>query len=222
MMYYVYGHIRPDTGVIFYVGKGCKKRAYSCYNRSNHWKNIVNKNNGNFEVKIFNWFIDEETAFYSEIWIISQLFSFGHLTNKTSGGEGVRGWTKEMKEHQRRAAIEYYKNNPQALTEMSKRAKLQFESAEAKKAAETRAKLQIEKYGLPYKMSGEYKLKLWKDENWRKKIIDLQNAGKRTEEARMAKRLIAKKQWSDPKHRSNTMPYWWWLSNVKNQHYWGA
>ena len=86
-MYYTYGHIRPDTGVVFYVGKGSKKRAYNRQDRNNHWHNIVNKNNGQFEVKIFNWFNTEQHALNSEIWQIAQLSSFGNLVNQTPGGE---------------------------------------------------------------------------------------------------------------------------------------
>lgn len=87
MMYYTYAHIRPDTGDIFYVGKGCKKRAYDKFDRNNHWKNVVNKNNGKFEVRILNWFNNEQDALESEIWQISQLNAAGVLTNITSGGD---------------------------------------------------------------------------------------------------------------------------------------
>jgi hypothetical protein len=90
-MFYTYGHIRPDTGVIFYVGKGKKKRAYS-YNRKNvHWKAVVDKNGGKFDVVIFNWFNNEDDAYASEIWQIEQLQKLGNLTNRTPSGEGVRG-----------------------------------------------------------------------------------------------------------------------------------
>ena len=52
--YYLYRHIRLDTGEPFYIGKGTKRkyfssiqtefsRAYSKHRRSNFWKNITNK-----------------------------------------------------------------------------------------------------------------------------------------------------------------------------------
>jgi hypothetical protein len=91
MMYYTYAHIRPDTGVIFNVGKGNKKRAYSKHSRNDHWHYVVNKNDGIFEVRILNWFNNEDDAYASEEWQISQLEPLGNLVNKTPGGEGVRG-----------------------------------------------------------------------------------------------------------------------------------
>ena len=50
-IYYVYEHTRPDTGNVFYVGKGSFKRAYSKAKRNKHWHNIVNKAQG-FSVNI--------------------------------------------------------------------------------------------------------------------------------------------------------------------------
>ena len=87
MMYYTYAHIRPDTGVIFYIGKGSKQRVYSHYDRNTYWKNIVRKNGGVFEVKILNWFNNEADALASEIWQISALREFDNLVNLTEGGE---------------------------------------------------------------------------------------------------------------------------------------
>lgn len=43
MDFYVYRHIRRDTGEVFYIGKGFKNRAYSFLNRNPYWHNIVNK-----------------------------------------------------------------------------------------------------------------------------------------------------------------------------------
>lgn len=86
MIYYTYAHIRPDTGNIFYVGKGSKKRAYSKYDRNIHWKNTVKKNNGVFHVKILNWFKNEMDAFAAEIWQISQLKAEGNIVNIADGG----------------------------------------------------------------------------------------------------------------------------------------
>lgn len=90
-MYYVYAHIRPDTGNIFYLGKGKNKRAYSKYRKNKQWHNIVNKNAGKFEVRILNWFSDEDTAYASEEWLINCYRASGHLINITDGGEGQRG-----------------------------------------------------------------------------------------------------------------------------------
>lgn len=96
-MYYTYAHIRPDTEVIFYVGKGSKKRAYARTDRNADWKKVVRENRGNFEVRILNWFNSSKDALDAEIWQIAQLSEFGHLVNKTRGGDGIPEWTLELK-----------------------------------------------------------------------------------------------------------------------------
>lgn len=40
--YYLYRHIRLDTGNVFYVGIGTGRRAWKKENRNKHWHNIVN------------------------------------------------------------------------------------------------------------------------------------------------------------------------------------
>jgi hypothetical protein len=85
--YYTYVHIRPDTGVIFNVGKGKGRRAWSKSDRNKHWHNVVNKNGGKFEVRILNWFNDEAVAYDAEIWQIAALAPLGNLVNKTPGGD---------------------------------------------------------------------------------------------------------------------------------------
>lgn len=87
MLFYTYAHVRPDTGHIFYVGKGRNRRAYCSSKRSLHWCNIVKKNSGKFTVRILNWFADEQTAYISEMWQIATLQPLGFLVNKTPGGE---------------------------------------------------------------------------------------------------------------------------------------
>lgn len=50
-IYYVYRHIRPDTGEVFYIGIGGGKRANSIFNRNIYWKNIYRINNRQFTSK---------------------------------------------------------------------------------------------------------------------------------------------------------------------------
>lgn len=88
-MYYTYAHVRPDTGNIFYVGKGKGGRARSVYDRNDHWHNVVNKNGGKFEIRILNWFKNEKDALESEIWQIAKLKPDGCLVNKTPGGDAT-------------------------------------------------------------------------------------------------------------------------------------
>ena len=101
-MYYTYAHIRPDTKVIFYVGKGSKRRAFSKQDRNSDWRSIVEENNGKFDVKILNWFTNKKDAYAAEVWQIAELSSAGNLTNKTLGGEG--GWNNWLPEMRERAS----------------------------------------------------------------------------------------------------------------------
>jgi hypothetical protein len=102
--FYIYEHIRPDTGMVFYVGKGCGKRL-NCGKagggkRNKHWKNVVSKAGG-FDARKLVDNIDEELAFLVEEERIDQLKRLGiDLTNKTLGGcGGIKGYshTEETK-----------------------------------------------------------------------------------------------------------------------------
>ena len=87
-MFYVYEHIRPDTGVVFYVGKGSGYRAGTTQHRNPYWKNVVAKS-GTFIVRKIVKNINEELAFLAEQERIDQLKRIGvKLTNLTDGGEG--------------------------------------------------------------------------------------------------------------------------------------
>jgi hypothetical protein len=88
--FYVYEHIKADTKQIFYVGKGCKKRARDKQYRNQYWHNIVNKHG--FEVKFLVKNVDEEFAFLVEQERIDQLKILGvKICNQTDGGEGSSG-----------------------------------------------------------------------------------------------------------------------------------
>jgi len=100
--FYIYEHIRPDTGMVFYVGKGCGKRL-NCgkaggSNRNNHWKAVVAKAGG-FDARKLVENIDEEIAFLVEEERIDQLNRIGfNLTNKTLGGcGGIKGYSHTEK-----------------------------------------------------------------------------------------------------------------------------
>lgn len=90
-MFYVYEHIRPDTNRVFYVGKGCKKRAFNKFRNNPYWNNVVNKAGG-FDVKFVATELDEELALLVEQERIDQLKLLGYvLTNLTDGGGGISG-----------------------------------------------------------------------------------------------------------------------------------
>lgn len=118
-MFYVYEHIRPDTGKIFYVGKGSGYRLNSTRNRNRHWKHIVNKANG-FSSNVIFKHKDEELILLVEQERIDQLKRIGaKLCNLTLGGEGITGLkhTEESKQKMREAAL---RKTPFIHTEESK------------------------------------------------------------------------------------------------------
>lgn len=90
-MFYVYEHIRPDTGAVFYVGKGSKKRAFNKFRNNPYWNNVVNKAGG-FTVSFVATELDEELALLVEQERIDQLKKLKIvLTNVTDGGGGTAG-----------------------------------------------------------------------------------------------------------------------------------
>ena len=96
--FYVYEHLRLDTGAVFYVGKGTGKR---CTVRSHHHRNEfwqrTEKKAGGFTVCIVAKDVDEELAFLVEQERISQLRTVGiRLCNMTDGGDGTSGWVKTL------------------------------------------------------------------------------------------------------------------------------
>jgi len=105
-MFYVYEHIRPDTGMVFYVGKGSKKRHLSKRDRNNYWHNVVKKCNG-FSSNIICQDKDEELIFLVEQERIDQLKKLSvKLCNLTNGGEGQSGFkhSEESKAKMRETA----------------------------------------------------------------------------------------------------------------------
>lgn len=91
-MFYVYEHIRPDTGMVFYVGKGKDYRNNSTCDRNRYWNFIVKKAGG-FSSKIIFSHTSEELVLLAEQERIDQLKKLGvSLCNMTNGGEGLSGF----------------------------------------------------------------------------------------------------------------------------------
>lgn len=85
--YYVYEHIRNDTGAVFYVGKGSRDRVTS-KQRNIHWERVVEKYG--YTHKIVARFDNEEDAFEEERRRI-KYYGIRNLCNMTDGGEGRSG-----------------------------------------------------------------------------------------------------------------------------------
>lgn len=127
MMYYTYAHIRPDTGSFFYIGKRQKKRAFVKKGRGKHWQNVVKKNNGVFEVKVLNWFNNEEDAYESEIWQIAQLKPLESLVNETPGGDAPPKMVGALNPQKKKAGTPEIKESARKAAATRKRNGLNFE-----------------------------------------------------------------------------------------------
>lgn len=88
--FYVYLHRRATDGSVFYVGKGCKQRAWWEFGRSEHWNRIKNKHG--LVVEIFKDGMSENDAHMLEIEVIKTI-GRKNLCNHTDGGEGMSGWS---------------------------------------------------------------------------------------------------------------------------------
>jgi len=89
--FYVYVHRRKSDGSIFYVGKGCGRRAWKRIGRNSHWQNIVAKHG--FAWEIVHSGLTEDEAIASEVSLIASL-GRDALCNLTDGGEGMSGHVK--------------------------------------------------------------------------------------------------------------------------------
>ena len=153
-VYYVYEHIRPSTGKVFYVGKGKDKRAYETWSRNPFWKRVVGKE-GNFIVNFVVSGIDEEFAFLIEEERIDQLRKLGFvLTNMPNGGEGVSGFKPIFSDEHRTNLAKAQtgkpgkftgeKHSPETIEKMRAKAKLRN-----KHTPETLAKISETKKNSP-------------------------------------------------------------------------
>lgn len=93
--FYVYEHLKPNTGEVFYIGKGCDKRAFQKRSRNNHWNNIVNKYG--LEVNIVYNNLTNSEASQKEIDLID-FYGLNNLCNMTQGGDGCASLKQESKD----------------------------------------------------------------------------------------------------------------------------
>ena len=113
--FYVYEHIRKDTGAVFYVGKGSGNRCNHFVNRGKFWNNF-SKSKDNVEVRLPIQNVDEEFSLLAEVELIDLYRRRGvFLVNISDGGEGTSGWIPS--EETRKRIGEANKHTPKASGE---------------------------------------------------------------------------------------------------------
>lgn len=103
--FYVYAHLRKDTGTIFYVGRGTAQRIYQKARRGDHWQSIVRKHG--LKTMFIRKHLNLLEANYLEsyyIKIYGRKSNGGILINQTDGADGQTGAiiTEAKKELMRR------------------------------------------------------------------------------------------------------------------------
>lgn len=145
MSYCVYQHIRLDTGVPFYVGKGrvATRRAYKMTIRNRLHKNIQNKTN--IKVEILKYFEDETEAYDFEEKLINLYKLFGYCkANLGTGGQITSGY------------VAWNKGIPFSKEARAKMAKAQTGKRQSKETIEKRRKNLIGKNkGKPVWITGK-------------------------------------------------------------------
>ena len=136
--FYVYEHVRQDTGEIFYVGKGHGKRAWkmSGTGRNRHHRNIQRKLKSlglSVEVRVIVEGLDESTAFSLERLHIGFLGRH-HLVNLTDGGEGPAGASPSLEARAKMSLAG--KGRPKSAEHRAK-----IGEANRRRTAEVRAKI---------------------------------------------------------------------------------
>jgi hypothetical protein len=144
-IFYVYEHIRPDTGEVFYVGKGSERtrRASNFSLRGEHWKRVhakLERRGLSIVVKFVAKGLSENEALALEVDHIAQLRAMNMpLTNKTNGGEGISGYRFSEASKANRSG----ENNPAKRSEARAKvsaAQRSLGEAHHKKQPEARAK----------------------------------------------------------------------------------
>lgn len=113
LRYYAYLHLRGDTKVPFYVGKGQRKRAWDLRYRNRHWRFIAGK--AGREVVIVKAFAEEALALECERLLIRCFREVGvELANYTDGGDGMSGFraSEETRQKLSRISKERIANHP--------------------------------------------------------------------------------------------------------------
>lgn len=146
MNFFVYVHRKASNGQVFYVGKGCRYRHKSLWNRSQHWQNIVNKHG--YTIEIVESGMQEWWAFELERELILKYKDHG-ICNKTEGGDGASGVIvsdeTKRKHKERRWTPEWRKN-------LSDKAKERFANPEYRSAHIDRQRVIMSKEDVKQKL----------------------------------------------------------------------
>ena len=181
--YYVYVHKRNDTGEVFYVGKGCGRRAFWKNGRNRHWNFVVNKHG--YTVEIIKGCLNEEEAFALEKDAIAY-YGRKNLCNYTDGGEGSSGAkrTDEQKQHLKNVFTGRV-FSAETIQKMSIAATIRNANPEwkAKRKAKLTGRKHTEAHKEKIRLAGIGR-KL--DENARKKISEFHKGKKKKPEAVLA------------------------------------
>ena len=130
MKFYIYKHTRPDTGEVFYIGKGNtsknshEARYKTASGRNRIWKSIVSKNNGIFIPEIICYCDTEDEVNELEKHYINlygrRNLGKGTLCNLTDGGDGSVG-IKVSNETKKKLSIAFSgENHPNFGKKLSK------------------------------------------------------------------------------------------------------
>lgn len=188
--FYVYEHIRSDTGAVFYVGKGRGPRAWKFAERNGHYGNILRKlerDGGSVDVRLVKEGLPESCAFTLERLRIRVLRDKGvRLTNKTDGGEGASGYNptkreRALKSKQLRARWA----NPAMRAYHSSRMKALHEDPEYRAAQAERLKKSWEDEDHRRLAASERLTEAWADPEFRKAQVALRYA-----------------RWADPENKA--------------------
>ena len=105
--YYIYAHLKKDTGEVFYIGKGKHKRCREKHGRSLHWTNTVKKHGMSIQILLSG--LTEISAYQAEKQIISSLRAQGvGLVNQTDGGDGA--YASDRVDEAKKKVLEFVRN----------------------------------------------------------------------------------------------------------------
>lgn len=93
--FYVYFHINPSNGKVFYIGKGCGNRAYVKKSRNAFWHNTVNKYGIQVVIVSDNLFQDEAILLEKKLITLYGLENLCNMMVDVDGSLFIKDETRE-------------------------------------------------------------------------------------------------------------------------------